>query len=108
MDKVSAKNLTSRTIFSIMTETLIGQMPTSDQPTCSDTEWYPVTVSPITVVEAIELKNNLLMSGLDMNKDFVWAYKQAEWDNMTGNTPSMAKYGFRDPALATFYKLKWQ
>lgn len=108
MDKASAKNLTSRTIFSILTETLIEQMPISDQPTCSDTEWYSVTVSPVTVVEAIEFKNSLLMDGLDMNKDFVWAYKQAEWNDMTGNMPSIAKYGFRDPALATFYKLKWR
>jgi hypothetical protein len=59
--------------------------------------------------QAIELKNRLLADGLALGRDFEWRYSPATYDNdgFTAVTPRQAVYEFADPALATFYKLKW-
>ena len=58
---------------------------------------------------AIELKNQLLAAGLIIDQDFSWCYTQATYDNDGFNavTPKQALFEFQDPALATFYQLKW-
>lgn len=63
-------------------------------------------VSP---VDALEFKRELLLAGLIMDQDFEWEYQQAKYDNFSYEavTPNHVTFRFRDPTLATFYKLKW-
>ena len=43
-----------------------------------------------------------------MDDDFSWSYVPSKWDNFTGETHGKyAVFHFRDPAVATFYQLKW-
>jgi hypothetical protein len=44
-----------------------------------------------------------------MDQDFEWEYQQAKYDNFSYEavTPNHVTFRFRDPTLATFYKLKW-
>jgi hypothetical protein len=58
---------------------------------------------------AIELKNQLLSAGLIIDKDFVWEYRQATYDNdgFTPVDPKQATFSFFEPSMATFYQLKW-
>jgi len=58
---------------------------------------------------AIELKDQLTAAGLIINQDFTWEYYQARYDNdgFSPVTPKQAIFSFREPALATFYQLKW-
>ena len=58
---------------------------------------------------AIDLKNQLLAAGLVIDQDFTWRYAQAQYDNdgYSAVTPKQVVFEFHDPALATFYQLKW-
>jgi hypothetical protein len=58
---------------------------------------------------AIELKDQLLSDGSVIDRDFVWEYLQATYDNdgFTPVDPKQATFSFFKPALATFYQLKW-
>lgn len=58
---------------------------------------------------AVELKDRLLADGLVMHQDFEWTYSQATYnhDGFSAVSPRQATFAFRDPALATFYQLKW-
>jgi hypothetical protein len=58
---------------------------------------------------AIELKNQLLAAGLVIDRDFVWEYHQARYDNdgFTPVDPKQVTFSFFEPSLATFYRLKW-
>ena len=67
----------------------------------------PVVLERCEVGRALELKNELVAAGLVMDRDFVWWYVQARWDGFTGDEPSAAVFDFRDPAMATFYRLRW-
>ena len=70
---------------------------------------HSVRILHIGPVDAIELKNQLLTTGLIMDRDFVWKYRQATYDNNGFSVvdPKQATFEFEDPALATFYQLKW-
>ena len=58
--------------------------------------------------EAIALKDQLLAAGLDQGKDFTWAYSSAEYDNFSSaGRNRRTVFRFSDPAVATFYQLKW-
>ena len=68
-----------------------------------------VILQPCSPSRAIELKNELVAAGLVMDEDFVWRYYQAKWDEFSfaGVEPSTVIFEFRDPALRTFYSLRW-
>lgn len=69
---------------------------------------HTVRVDSIEVFDAIDLKNQLILSGLIVDQDFEWAWITADYDQFTGWTRQKhAEFRFRDPALATFYQLKW-
>ena len=69
---------------------------------------HTVRVHNIEVVAAIDLKNQLLQAGLVIEQDFEWAWITAEYNNVEGWTRQKhAEFRFRDPALSTFYQLKW-
>jgi hypothetical protein len=70
---------------------------------------HRIRIEHVGPIEAIELKNQLLKDGLSINQDFVWEYRQATYDN-DGFTPVDSKqaiFSFFEPAMATFYQLKW-
>jgi hypothetical protein len=66
-----------------------------------------VQLPAMQVLDALSLKSQLEAAGLRINHDFEWAWYPRRWDNMTGNTPGFVEFRFQDPALATFYQLKW-
>lgn len=70
---------------------------------------HRIRIEHIGPVEAIELKNQLLKDGLNINQDFEWEYRQATYDNngFSAVSPRQATYTFFDASLATFYQLKW-
>ncbi|WP_353482378.1 hypothetical protein [Haliscomenobacter sp.] len=69
---------------------------------------HTVRVDSIEVFDAIDLKNQLLQTGLIIEQDFEWAWITAEYNNVEGWTRQKhAEFRFYDPALATFYQLKW-
>lgn len=69
---------------------------------------HTVRVHNIEVYDAIDLKNRLIQDGLVMNQDFKWAWITAEYNDVEGWTRQKhAEFEFWDPALATFYQLKW-
>ena len=69
---------------------------------------HTVRVHNIEVYDAIDLKNRLIQDGLIMDRDFKWAWITAEYNDVEGWTRQKhAEFEFWDPALATFYQLKW-
>ncbi len=69
---------------------------------------YEVVLLDIYPHEAIALKDQLLAAGLDQGTDFSWAYSSSEYDNFSGDLRNRRTvFKFSDPAVATFYRLKW-
>lgn len=56
---------------------------------------------------ALELVAELRQSGLIMNQDFVWQYQKSGYSEGNKHVPPSVTFEFQDPALATFYQLKW-
>ena len=54
--------------------------------------------------EGLDRKHQLEQSGLIQGYDFIWTYIPP--DDVRPNSRTVI-FHFRDPALATFYKLKW-
>jgi hypothetical protein len=69
---------------------------------------HTIRVDNIEVYDAIDLKNQLLLAGLVIERDFEWAWITAEWDGINGWTRQKhVEFRFQDPSLATFFQLKW-
>ena len=69
---------------------------------------HTIRVDNIEVFDALELKNQLLLAGLIIEQDFEWAWITADYNAVEGWTRQKhAEVRFADPALATFYQLKW-
>ena len=59
--------------------------------------------------DGIRRSRELQESGLVSDQDYVWRYQPSQYDNLDYIIePRAVVFEFRDPALATFYKLKWQ
>lgn len=69
--------------------------------------WHTLTVEDVDVVGALNRKHDIVESGLSDGTDFVWGYRQSEYDGFTMHRPRHAVYAFRDPAMASFFRLKW-
>lgn len=108
MGRASANILTSATTCYIMNETSHGPMHISEHTFLQGREsWAQVVLIDVGAIEALGRKYELAADGLVIDQDFVWYYKKAEYDGFTMNQPRQAVFAFRDPALASFYKLKW-
>ena len=59
------------------------------------------------VSKALELVAELRRSGLILDKDFVWQYQKSSYGEGNEYVPASVTFEFQDPALATFYQLKW-
>ena len=60
--------------------------------------------------DGIYWSQELQVSGLIQDQDYVWQYVPA-WDDNFGSynsSPRAVVFAFVNPALATFYQLKWQ
>lgn len=70
---------------------------------------HSVTVLHVNAVRALELRDEAQSHGLVQDQDFTWEYQQATYNNdgFSAVTPRQVKFNFEDPAMATFFKLKW-
>lgn len=58
--------------------------------------------------QAFVLKDELEAAGLVWNQDYRWKYKPANTNyDYENNIPASVEFIFTDPAVATYYRLKW-
>lgn len=59
--------------------------------------------------QAIEFKHQLDRDGLVLDRDYTWRYQKPVYDEFawTDSEVSNVTFTFENPALASFYKLKW-
>lgn len=68
-----------------------------------------LTIHSVTAQQALLYKEQLTQNGLIVNQDYSWTYipiKYNDW-GMTPMAQSCVEFEFADPALASFYRLKW-
>ena len=75
--------------------------------------WTEVVFEGATAARAMEMAHALRSAGLVLEKDFIWAYMPKDSIVVGGLErwildQKRVTIGFRDPAMATFYSLKWQ
>jgi len=75
--------------------------------------WTEVVFEGATASRGLELVARLKLDGLVLNQDFTWAYipkapEEPAPPELFEKNVSLVIIGFQDPALATFYSLKWQ
>jgi hypothetical protein len=76
--------------------------------------WAEVVFEGATPSRGMEMVWALLDAGLVMNKDFTWCYIPKNSVGIVYHDEDFVPadksviIGFQDPALATFYSLKWQ
>ena len=68
---------------------------------------HRVVITGVTAAEAMQYRDQLLQAGLIMHQDFEWSYHPPLWDGFTQEQPRRVMFAFCNPALATFYQLKW-
>jgi hypothetical protein len=57
---------------------------------------------------ALNLKDQLIADGLRIDHDFVWYFNPLKYDGFASYPDySYVSFEFNDPALASFYRLKW-
>ena len=69
-----------------------------------------ITITKISAQEALALKSDLDQSGLVLNHDYTWRFQPVKYNNdfsMYAVEESQVLFEFADPAMASFYKLKW-
>jgi hypothetical protein len=68
-----------------------------------------VTITDISAADAIAFKAELTHTGLVMEQDYTWRYQPVKYDNWQTIEiiKSQVTFEFRDPAVASFYRLKW-
>jgi hypothetical protein len=69
---------------------------------------HSVIIRHVTPLDAVDMKLQLLQAGLVLDRDFSWKFFPNQWDSFSGVVGTRyAEFQFQDPALATFYQLKW-
>ncbi len=60
--------------------------------------------------QALELKEQIVASGLKLNEDFTWEYRPNPYDGYDDSSHAHpeARFIFRDPALETFFRIKFE
>jgi len=76
--------------------------------------WTEVVFEGATASRGMGMAWTLRAAGLVLDQDFTWTYIPKALDPVDPNEWTMFEknirkviIGFRDPALATFYQLKW-
>lgn len=59
--------------------------------------------------QALAYKHQLDIDGLIVNQDYEWCYQKPVYDNFAWSDSDVnhVTFTFTNPALATFYRLKW-
>lgn len=60
--------------------------------------------------QALELKEQIVAAGLQLNEDFTWEYRPDPydgWDDSLHAHPE-ARFIFRDPAQETFFRMRFE
>lgn len=76
--------------------------------------WTELVFEPAGPARGLELIARLSLDGLVLHQDFTWRYMPSLNEYQLNESKPFEKnvnrviIGFRDPALATFYSLKWQ
>ena len=77
--------------------------------------WSEVVIEGATASRGMEMAWALRDAGLVLDQDFTWCYipkslDQVDLNELTlfGKNVRKVIIGFQDPAMATFYSLKWQ
>jgi hypothetical protein len=66
-----------------------------------------VKISKTGVTETLELRDELLKSGLVQGPDFSFSFHPKEWDSFTGDVPSWAEFDFKDEKRSLPFLLKY-
>jgi hypothetical protein len=66
-----------------------------------------VKISKIGVAETLDLRDELLISGLTQGPDFSFSFHPKEWDSFTGDIPSWAEFDFKDKKRSLPFLLKY-
>lgn len=69
-----------------------------------------IVVSHITAQQALLLKQQLTEDGLVIGDDYVWRYHPVKYNNDWNTEPmeeSRVEFDFKNPSLASFYRIKW-
>jgi hypothetical protein len=107
LEKAFVYTLMLLTTFYFLNVILIVQNNTSAITTFLSNGGEAISLRHVKVGDALDMKYGLLRDGLELDQDFMWEYHRSSWDDMTGVNPSQVTFAFRDPALATYYRLKW-
>ena len=68
------------------------------------------TLTKLSAAEAIALKNDLDHAGLIRDQDYTWRFQPVKYSDSFSSTvisDSQVTFEFADPAMASFYRLKW-
>lgn len=70
---------------------------------------HKVVIEHMTPMSGVDLKNQLISQGLVIGQDFDWKYIGAQYnsDGFQAVAPRQVIFEFKNPADATFFKLKW-
>lgn len=67
-----------------------------------------VKIIDVNAVQALQLRDQLVESGLIQHQDFEFAYYQAVYESFGPATqPRYVEFRFQDPTIATYYRIKW-
>jgi hypothetical protein len=71
---------------------------------------HEVRIEHATPDDGIRWNRELQESGLARDQDYIWSYEPALYDafGVHDSRPRSVVFAFVNPALATFYQLKWQ
>jgi len=65
-----------------------------------------VKISNVGVSELLELRDDVVKSGLSQGPDFSFSFHPRAWDNFTGDIPSWAEFKFEDEKRCALFLLK--
>lgn len=69
-----------------------------------------VTLAGVSSANALALKTELTNSGLVIGQDYTWRFQPVKYSDSFSSTlisESQVTFEFADPAMASFYRLKW-
>lgn len=68
-----------------------------------------IVLSNISAQQALDYKKQLDVDGLVTDQDYTWCYRPVKYNDwgMSNGEHSRVDFEFTDPALASFYRLKW-
>ena len=67
-----------------------------------------VTLDKVDVTQVLDIVHQLRAQGYKQGQDFEFAFHQSKWDDMIGEIPKQAVFTFYNPALASWFALRYQ